>query len=146
MFLVTRGLPVVIEFGLLIYCLIDCIQTPDTSVRKLGKPWWILLILVFPLGGAIAWLIAGRPVAAPATTAGIASPPAETRSQVVAPPQDDPGYVEQMRQVNEEHERTLAKWEADLLRREQALRQGDDDRWREVPHPGPADPQDPPSA
>ena len=61
MFLLLRGLPALFEIGLLIYCLIEAIQTPTEEVRGLRKGWWIVLIIVFPIGGGIAWLVAGRP-------------------------------------------------------------------------------------
>ena len=45
----VRVLPVIVEVGLLVYCLIDCIQTDEGSVRNLGKSWWVLLIILLPL-------------------------------------------------------------------------------------------------
>ena len=38
----------IFEIGLLVYCLIDAIQTPDAEVRNLPKIVWILLILFIP--------------------------------------------------------------------------------------------------
>ena len=61
MFFLLRGLPVLIELGLLVYCLIDAIQTPSQDHRNLAKPLWILLIILVPIVGGIAWLVAGRP-------------------------------------------------------------------------------------
>jgi hypothetical protein len=54
-------LPGFIEIGLLIFCLIDCIQTDSVLVRNLPKIGWIVLIILLPLAGGIAWLFAGRP-------------------------------------------------------------------------------------
>ena len=56
-----RYLPVVLSLALTIYCVVDAIQTPDPAVRNLPKIGWLLLILLFPLVGPVAWLIAGRP-------------------------------------------------------------------------------------
>ena len=56
-----RYLPVVLSLALTIYCVVDAIQTPDPAVRNLPKIGWLLLILLFPLVGPAAWLIAGRP-------------------------------------------------------------------------------------
>jgi Phospholipase_D-nuclease N-terminal len=56
-----RALPALIEIGLLIYALIDCIQTPDKAVRNLPRWAWLLLIVLLPYVGPIAWLVAGRP-------------------------------------------------------------------------------------
>lgn len=56
-----RYLPVVLSLALTIYCVVDAIQSEDSAVRNLPKIVWILLILLFPLVGPAAWLIAGRP-------------------------------------------------------------------------------------
>ena len=56
-----RLLPWMLVIGLTVYTLVDCAQTSDDAVRSLPKLVWVLLILVFPVVGAIAWLIAGRP-------------------------------------------------------------------------------------
>jgi hypothetical protein len=122
MFLLTRGLPVLIEVGLLIYCLIDAIQTPSDEVRGLGKVWWILLIIFFPVIGGIAWLVAGRPIRArnrDSWRMGSGFPEYE-RNPRRAPlgPDDDPEFLSEINQINSEHEETLKKWEADLKRRE----------------------------
>jgi hypothetical protein len=44
-----------------VYCLIDVIRSEDSDVRGLPKLVWVLLVLLFPLAGGIAWLVAGRP-------------------------------------------------------------------------------------
>lgn len=56
-----RVLPAVLEFALVVFCLVDCVQTDRDRVRNLPKVAWILLILLVPLVGGIAWLVAGRP-------------------------------------------------------------------------------------
>ena len=45
MFLALRGLPALLEIGLLIFCLIEVIQTPADETRNLSKGWWIVLII-----------------------------------------------------------------------------------------------------
>ena len=127
----VRFLPFALELVLLVFCLVDCIQTDQSEVRNLGKGWWILLIIFFPLVGGIAWLAAGRPrrggrqrsVPWPGTqTAGF---PEYERPRPVAP-DDDPEFLEQMRRGNAEQERLLEQWEDDLRRREERLRDGDE--------------------
>jgi hypothetical protein len=122
-----RFLPVVVELFLLVFCLIDCIQTPDHEVRNLPKLAWILLILVLPLIGGIAWLVAGRPqqqggnrqVPWPSTrTAGF---PEYERPRRAVAPDDDPEFLAEMRRGNAEQEDLLRKWEEDLKRREREL-------------------------
>jgi hypothetical protein len=56
-----RLLPWLLTLALTIYAVVDCIQTDDSQVRGLPKLIWLLLILLFPLVGSIAWFIAGRP-------------------------------------------------------------------------------------
>jgi hypothetical protein len=43
-----------------IWAVIDAIQTEDSQVLFLPKLIWILLILLFPTVGAIAWFCTGR--------------------------------------------------------------------------------------
>ena len=123
-----RFLPFVLELILLVYCLIDCIQTDEAEVRNLRKLWWILLIIFFPLVGGIAWLVAGRPkrdnrrrdVPWPSTrTAGF---PEYERPRPLGP-DDDPEFLRELRRGDAEQEKLLRGWEDDLRRREQAMRQ-----------------------
>ncbi|MCW2599646.1 MAG: hypothetical protein JWM02_1475 [Frankiales bacterium] len=51
-----------IELCLLVYCVLNVITTPEGACRNLPKPAWLLLVIVLPLAGGIAWLVAGRPV------------------------------------------------------------------------------------
>ena len=127
MFLALRGLPVLLEVGLLIFCLIEAIQTPSDEVRNLSKGWWIVLILLFPIIGGIAWLVAGRPVRSrrwPDRQAGGGFPePGWGRpDRTPVGPDDDPEFLSEMRKVNTEQEETLKRWEADLKRREDEQR------------------------
>ena len=57
---------VLVELVLLVYCVLNIITTPESEVRNLPKLVWLLLVLVLPLIGGIAWLVAGRPQGAPA--------------------------------------------------------------------------------
>jgi hypothetical protein len=49
-----RFLPAVVELALLVYCLVDCIQTERSRVRTLPKLGWILLIIILPIIGGVA--------------------------------------------------------------------------------------------
>lgn len=136
-----RYLPFLVELALLVYCLIDCIQTDSALVRNLPKPAWVLLIVILPVVGGIAWLVAGRPdratrrqVAWPSTaTAGF---PEHERPRPLAP-DDDPEFLAGVRASDDRHERMLRDWEADLRAREQRL--------GETP-PSAAEPDAPPAA
>lgn len=50
-----------IELGLLVYCVLNIITTPEPQVRNLPKLVWLFLVFIVPLVGGIAWLVAGRP-------------------------------------------------------------------------------------
>lgn len=52
----------VVPLVLTIFCLVDAITSRDDDVRHLPKLWWIILVLLFPVVGGVAWLVAGRPV------------------------------------------------------------------------------------
>ncbi|MDM7854870.1 PLD nuclease N-terminal domain-containing protein [Cellulomonas alba] len=126
----VRYLPVLIETGLLVYCLIDCVQADADRVRGLAKGWWIVLIILLPLVGGIAWLVAGRPeqprrrdVPWPSTrTAGF---PEYERPRRLAP-DDDPEFLAGMRASDDKHEQMLRDWEAQLRERERRLQAGED--------------------
>ena len=127
-----RALPFVIEFALLVYALIDCIQTDEGRVRNLPKIGWIILILIVPIVGPVAWLVAGRPVGSsrprvawPATTR--AGFPEYERPRRLVAPDDDPAFLSALGQPDPEHEELLRKWEAQLREREQRLAGGTTD-------------------
>ena len=56
-----RLLLYVVPIVLVIYALIDCMQTPGDLARSIPKPLWLLLIAFIPILGALAWLTLGRP-------------------------------------------------------------------------------------
>jgi hypothetical protein len=43
-----------------IFCVIDVVISRDDEVRHLPKWGWLVLVLLFPLVGSIAWLAVGR--------------------------------------------------------------------------------------
>jgi hypothetical protein len=123
---VLRFLPALIEITLLIYCLIDAIQTPEAEMRNLPKLVWILLILLIPLVGPIVWLVAGRPQRGaarelPWPSTHPAGSPDDERPRVLGP-DDDPDFLREMKRGNDEQEQLLSRWEEDLRRREQQLK------------------------
>jgi hypothetical protein len=48
--------------GIWLYCLTDAVLTPAAEFRGLPKAAWITIIAVTLLAGALAWLIARRPL------------------------------------------------------------------------------------
>jgi hypothetical protein len=57
---VVRYLPFLISLVLTVYALFSCIQTKDEDVPHLPKLIWILLIVLAPFVGPIAWLLIER--------------------------------------------------------------------------------------
>jgi hypothetical protein len=85
-----RLLPWLLTIALTVYAVVDCIQTDDARVRNLPKLLWMLLILLFPLVGSIAWFIAGRPQR-PSAQGGPTHPPRPPRG-----PDDDPDFLRRL--------------------------------------------------
>ena len=56
-----RVLLVVLSIAIQLYGLIDCAQREDSEVRSLPRWGWLLIIVLVPTIGAVAYLIAGRP-------------------------------------------------------------------------------------
>ena len=123
-----RVLPVLIELGLLIYCLIDCVQADPAAVRNLPRWAWIVLILLFPLVGGIAWLVVGRParpVPGAESLDGFPEAPRAPRRPIA--PDDDEDFLRTLGRTTAQ-ERSLDRWEADRARREEELRRREQDR------------------
>ena len=55
-----RVLAAVAVLAFTIYCVVDAVQTDDDEVRGVPKLLWLVMILLFPLVGGAAWLVAGR--------------------------------------------------------------------------------------
>ena len=125
-----RYLPYVVELALLVYCLIDCIQTDSVVVRNLSKTTWVFLIILVPIIGAIAWLVAGRPERAaggrsvPWPSTATAGFPEYERPRPPRGPDDDDAFLADLRGPDSEHQALLAAWEAQLREREEQLRAG----------------------
>lgn len=80
-----RLLPTLLVVALLLYCLVDCIQTPREAVRNLPKALWLVLIVLLAPFGPIGWLIAGRP---DGSAAGPGGTPRRPQG-----PDDDPDFL-----------------------------------------------------
>lgn len=127
-----RAVPIVIELGLLIFCVIDCIQTDEFLIRNMqSKGLWLFLIIFVPLIGPIAWLVAGRPwqpsgarpVPWRATqTAGF--PEYERPRASMGTAEIDDRLRREQERVDREFEQSLKQWEASLRERERKLEEG----------------------
>lgn len=102
-----------------LYALIDCARTPDARMKAIPKPLWFVAIVLIPLLGPVAWLVAGKI-------------PTE-RPQLSAPgmgPDDDPSFL---RKLDDE------TWRSRRDRHRNGGTSGTDGR-------DDADPEDPPPA
>ena len=105
-------------FLLWIYCVFDVIATEEALVRNMPKMMWLLVVIILPAVGAVAWLVLGRPAKAgyaPGDTT--YRQPRRTRG-----PEDSPDFMSGL----EGRSRRLRKWEEDLKRREEELRKRED--------------------
>ena len=107
---VIRFLPYEVILVLWIFCLVDVITSREDGVRNLGKTWWLLIVLFFPLVGSILWLVAGRPTASRPLTrqegAAPSFPEYERRGRFsAADPEKDEEFLRQVRERAEEQRR-----------------------------------------
>jgi len=116
-----RVLVYAIPIVLVIYAIVDCLQTPDTELRGLPRLAWLVLILFLPIGGSVAWLLAGRARGGAerprlAWPAGPTSGGSESQGPArrVAAPDDDPEFLSQLGRRNSAHDALLEEWERDL--------------------------------
>jgi hypothetical protein len=118
-----RATPFLLLLMLDVFCVIDIIQSRDDDVRNLPKIAWLLLVLIFPPIGAIAWLAAGRPQGARAGR----SP--HERQAPAFPEYDRPGRAagltpesdeEFLRKIRERAEAQRRKAAEDKLRQQAA--------------------------
>jgi hypothetical protein len=116
------GVLALVEVVLLVYCVLNVITTPESQVRNLPKLLWLLLVVVLPLVGGIAWLIAGRPQG-PARSVPYKGnrgvPPAYDRPgrATAFRPEDDEAFLRGLRERAEQQRRAAE---------EQRRRTGDD--------------------
>jgi hypothetical protein len=106
-------------FVLWIYCIFDVIATQEALVRNMPKMMWLLVVIILPLVGAVAWLVLGRPQKAGFT-------PGDTsyrQPRRVRGPEDSPGFMSGL----DGRSRELRNWEEDLKRREDELRKREED-------------------
>ena len=130
-----------------VWAIFDVISTDEAMIRNLPKALWLLLVIILPTVGAVAWIAVGRPV-------GVGWRPGDTsRRQVrrTIGPEDRADwnktreeqrreFEETDRRLREERHRRrqemlvnrdekdlrakqLGEWEADLLRREEEMRE-----------------------
>ena len=84
-----KALIVIVPVVLAIYCLVQVAQSRADLVRTLPRWGWVLLIVLFPVLGSLAWLVLGRP-----QRPHQAGPPRPKRPVA---PDDDPDFLRGLR-------------------------------------------------
>lgn len=124
MILLGGGLIGVLLVVLWAYCIFDVISTEESLIRNMPKILWLVVVILLPSIGAVAWLLLGRPIGAglrPGDTSP-RRPPSRPSPRPLAP-DDDPLFLARL----DEETRRLRAWEDDLKRREDELRNRDDE-------------------
>jgi hypothetical protein len=121
-----------------VIALISCLSAEDSDIRALPRYAWVLIILLFPPVGPIAWFVAGkerysRPQQQSwAPGRGFPENERPVRGRPVAP-DDNPDFLRGIGVGNAQREAAAAReereklrqWEEDLRRREEELRKRD---------------------
>ena len=97
-----------------IFCILDVISTEDVLCRNLPKYVWLLIVIILPDVGSIAWLLLGRPVGAGfrlGSQVGVYKP----QKRAIGP-EDSPDFLASMER------KRLEGWAQELRRREEELR------------------------
>jgi phospholipase D-like protein len=111
MVIVDGGL---VLLALWLFCIIDVIATDEWRVRNLPKWAWLVLVLLLPDIGSIAWLVAGHPWAsrdtAPRTRAAREFPEYDRPGRhVAANPADDEEFLRGLRERAEAQRQKAAE-------------------------------------
>lgn len=89
-----RVLAAVAVLAFTIYCVVDAVQTEEEEVRGIPKLLWLVMILLFPLVGGAAWLVAGRPTGILETLLGPRRGDGPPRGPMG--PDDDPDFLKRL--------------------------------------------------
>nr|WP_196792099.1 PLD nuclease N-terminal domain-containing protein [Motilibacter deserti] len=116
-----RVLTVLIPLALLVWALVDCLQTPEEEIKGMPKVLWVLFMLLIPLVGSLVWIFAGKDRRRGRATGwgqgAFPAGPAGPYGSAPVAPDDDPNFLERLR---------LHKLEQDLKAREEKLRRDED--------------------
>jgi hypothetical protein len=120
-----RVLPFIIAIAIAVYALVDCLQADPAEIRGPRRPVWIAIIVLVPIIGPAAWLLSKSKF-----VHDLGRRPRRPSAPPVAP-DDNPEFLREIRDIDEQHEEMLTKWEKDLQRREREMRdrpkdEGDD--------------------
>jgi hypothetical protein len=106
-----------------VFCLVDVISSEEGAIRNLPKVPWLLIVLLFPLAGSIAWLVAGRPQGAPGRSRYERQVPEfpeydRPGRAAATKPEDDEEFLRKVRERAEEQRRAYRQKQLDQEREE----------------------------
>jgi len=118
----AEGLFGFVLIALWLYCIFDVIATDNSLCRNLPKGFWLVIVIILPDVGSLAWLVLGRP-----QKAGWRPGDTDYRRPTYrrAPsPDDDDAFLSGLSPIVREREEQarLRMWEEQLRRREEELR------------------------
>ncbi|WP_213454204.1 PLD nuclease N-terminal domain-containing protein [Rhizomonospora bruguierae] len=109
--------------SLTVVAVIGCLSAEPDRVRVLSRPVWLLVILLLPVAGAIAWFVTGRPL--PVGTAPGQHPASGRTPPRPLAPDDNPEFLRSLDEAlgqerSERNQELFEHWEEDLRRRRRA--------------------------
>ena len=130
------GALVLVELLLVVYCVLSVVTTPEDQVQHLPKAAWLLLVIVLPVVGGIAWLVAGRPSrpasSLPHGNRGVPAAYDRPGRAQAASPDDDAAFLQQLRDRADAQRAEAQRVRREAAERDEAQRR---DAWRRR-HPG----------
>ena len=90
-----RYVPGLLSIALTVYCVIDAFQTDEADMRNLPKVAWVMIVVLLPVVGPVAWLLGGRPRRGTPPSRGEQRGPTGGRDPDRRPrgPDDDPDFL-----------------------------------------------------
>lgn len=104
-----RYLPFLIYAAITIYTIVDIVLIDRSRVKGLPKIVWVIIVIVFPVVGAVVWFLLGRERL---SQRGVRRGPAA--------PDDDPEFLRKLSREQQQEER--------IRQLEERLRELDDDK------------------
>jgi hypothetical protein len=80
-----RVVLIIVLLGVYIASIIDVIRTPSRESRRLPVFVWLLIVILLPVLGGLAWWLLGR-----------VWPDRRGRGRTIASPDDDPRFLRQL--------------------------------------------------
>ena len=129
----TGGLVAVVLILFWVWALLDCISTDSSLCRNLPKGVWLIIVLLLPDIGSLAWLLLGRPekahwrpgstdYQAPRRPVGLEDDPRYSRPAIVTDRQSAELDAQLAKWEAKKPDEDLDAWETELNRREAELR------------------------